>query len=235
MVLFSLRRRGITVAVEQGLQQLKSARARDNMCKATIQLLAELGYAETTIAGVAQNAGFSKGAVQYHFPTKEELIAATVEHLLMRTVSSASQSYESVDSALLNAWQRLVNTSAYRALLEVLNAARIDRKLRLRISAELVAWGKNLDQQSLTIYQSANEQLPAHEGDAEVVMLLNMTRSFMRGLLTQEQYGVSPEETLTYVAKWIELIAPMLKLRSTRTSDGDKATTTKNNSRKEQQ
>ncbi len=223
------------MAVEQGLQQLKSARARDSMCKATIQLLAELGYAETTIAGVAQNAGFSKGAVQYHFPTKEELIAATVEHLLMRTVSSASQSYESVDSALLNAWQRLVNTSAYRALLEVLNAARIDRKLRLRISAELVAWGKNLDQQSLTIYQSANEQLPAHEGDAEVVMLLNMTRSFMRGLLTQEQYGVSPEETLTYVAKWIELIAPMLKLRSTSISDGDKAITTKNNIRKEQQ
>lgn len=223
------------MAVEQGLQQLKSARARDSMCKATIQLLAELGYAETTIAGVAQNAGFSKGAVQYHFPTKEELIAATVEHLLMRTVSSASQSYESVDSALLNAWQRLVNTSAYRALLEVLNAARIDRKLRLRISAELVAWGKNLDKQSLTIYQSANEQLPAHEGDTEVVMLLNMTRSFMRGLLTQEQYGVSPEETLTYVAKWVELIAPMLKLRSTRISDGVKAITTIDSIRKEQQ
>ena len=223
------------MAVEQGLQQLKSARARDSMCKATIQLLAKLGYAETTIAGVAQNAGFSKGAVQYHFPTKEELIAATVEHLLMRTVSSASQSCESVDSALLNAWQRLVNTSAYRALLEVLNAARIDRKLRLRISAELVAWGKNLDKQSLTIYQSANEQLPAHEGDAEVVMLLNMTRSFMRGLLTQEQYGVSPEETLTYVAKWVELIAPMLKLRSTRISDGVKAITTTDNIRKEQQ
>ena len=45
------------------------------MCKATIHLLANVGYAETTIAGVAQDAGFSKGAVQYHFPTKEELIA----------------------------------------------------------------------------------------------------------------------------------------------------------------
>jgi len=44
-------------------------------------------------------------------------------------------------------------------------------------------------------------------------MLLNMTRSFMRGLLTQEQYGVTPEETLNYVAKWIELIAPLLALR----------------------
>jgi AcrR family transcriptional regulator len=219
---------GNIVAVEQGLQQLKSARARDSICKATVHLLANVGYAETTIAGVAQDAGFSKGAVQYHFPTKEELIAATVEHLLMRTVPSASQSYESVDRALLNAWQRLINTSAYRALLEVLNAARIDRKLRLRISAELVAWGKNLDQQSLAIYQSANAHLSAREKEAEVIMLLNMTRSFMRGLLTQEQYGVSPEETLTYVGKWIELIAPMLKLRNTASGD-DKKNRNKNN------
>ena len=98
-------------------------------------------------------------------------------------------------------------------MLEVLNAARTDRKLRLRISAELVAWGKNLDQQSLSIYQSADHQQAAAAADAQVVMLLNMTRSFMRGLLTQEQYGVSPEETLSYVEKWIELIAPLLQLR----------------------
>ena len=101
----------------------KRSRPRD-ICNATIALLAKVGYAETTIAGVAQEAGFSKGAVQYHFPSKEELIAATVEHLLMRTVASASQRYESVESALMNAWQRLINTSAYRALLEALNAAR---------------------------------------------------------------------------------------------------------------
>jgi hypothetical protein len=49
-----------------------------------------------------------------------------------------------------------------------------------------------------------------------------MTRSFMRGLLTQEQYGVSPEETLTYVGKWIELIAPLLKLRNTASGDDGK-------------
>ena len=201
------------MAAEQGLQQLKSARARQGMCQATIALLAKVGYSETTIAGVAQHAGFSKGAVQYHFPTKEELIAATVEHLLMRTVSSATQRYDSVEKSLMNAWQRLINTSAYRALLEVLNAARIDRKLRLRISGQLLAWGKNLDQQSLDIYESADADLPREEGDAEVIMLLNMTRSFMRGLLTQEQYGVTPEETLNYVAKWIELIAPLLALR----------------------
>jgi AcrR family transcriptional regulator len=206
------------VSAEPGLQQLKSARAREGMCQATIALLAKVGYSETTIAGVAQHAGFSKGAVQHHFPTKEELIAATVEHLLMRTVPSARQRYDSVEQALMNAWQRFINTSAYRALLEVLNAARIDRKLRLRISGQLLAWGRNLDQQSLDIYQSAEGKLSSERGDTEVIMLLNMTRSFMRGLLIQEQYGITPEETLNYVAKWIELIAPMLALRGSKTT-----------------
>ena len=65
----------------------------------------------------------------------------------------------------------------------------------------------------MDIYQSASTQLSSQQGDAEVVMLLNMTRSFMRGLLIQEQYGVSPEETLSYVGKWIEMVAPMLALR----------------------
>ena len=46
------------MAAEQGLQQLKSARAREYT--ATIALLAKVGYAGTTIAGVAQEAGFSK-------------------------------------------------------------------------------------------------------------------------------------------------------------------------------
>ena len=76
-------------------------------------------------------------------------------------------------------------------------------------SADLVRpcrLGEKLDQQSLARYQSVS-------GNAEdVVMLLNMTRSFMRGLLIQEQYGVTAATTLNYVRKWIELIAPLLKL-----------------------
>jgi len=151
-------------------------------------------------------ADFSKGAVQHHFPTKEDLIAATLDTLLLRTVQSRIAEPKSVEDALLEAWQRFINTPAYRALMEVLNAARTDAALRQRISSDLVDWGKKLDQQSLARYQSVS-------GNAEdVVMLLNMTRSFMRGLLIQEQYGVTAATTLNYVRKWIELIAPLLKL-----------------------
>ena len=53
-------------------------------------------------------------------------------------------------------------TSAYRALLEALNAARTDEVAPAHFG-ELLAWGKNLDQQSLDIYQSANTQLSSQQ------------------------------------------------------------------------
>ena len=195
------------MTAQVGLQQAKSARARDAICGAAISSLSEVGYAETSIIRVDQLAGFSKGAVQHHFPSKEDLIAATVDTLLLRTIQRRNTQPLSVEAALMDAWQRFINTSAYRALLEVLNASRTDRALANRIASELVDWGQNLDQQSLASYQASNGN------DQEVVMLLNMTRSFMRGLLIQEHYGVDQQTTLSYVTKWIELIAPLLELR----------------------
>ena len=92
-------------------------------------------------------------------------------------------------------------------MLEILNAARTDALLHARISAELLEWGRALDAQSL-------EQYAALSGDdEEVVMLLNMTRSFMRGLLIQERYGGDGMKRLKYVKKWIALVAPRLALR----------------------
>ena len=100
------------MAAEQGLQQLKSARARESICNAAIGLLAKVGYAETTIAGVAQEAGFSKGAAQYHFRTEEEPMAAPVDHLLIRPVSSASHRHELAQRPPMHAGPRQPTTGA---------------------------------------------------------------------------------------------------------------------------
>ena len=91
--------------------------------------------------------------------------------------------------------------------MEILGAARTDKALQKRLSSELVAWGRRLDQQTRDHYEAVSGD------EEEVVMLLNMTRSFMRGLLTQERYGVSREETARYVRKWVELVAPLLRLK----------------------
>lgn len=191
-------------------QQTKSIKAQTAIMDSTIQSLMDVGYAETSLNQVAAQAGFSKGALQHHFSTKEDLIAATLDRLLERPFHALNQKTKihSVEEGLLIAWKKYINTAPYRALMEILNAARTDKQLQLRISSNLLDWGKKLDQQSVDQYQSVSGD------DEEVIMLLNMTRSFFRGLLIQERYGGDSARREQYVAKWIELIAPLLKLQS---------------------
>ncbi len=112
---------------EVGKQQAKSLRARAAITKATIDCLYQRGYGETTLSRVAAKALFSKGALQHHFPTKEDLMAATADELLSRpftrTVKPESRP-TTVEEALTLSWRRMQNTPGYRALLEILIAAR---------------------------------------------------------------------------------------------------------------
>lgn len=190
-----------------GKQQAKSIRAREAICEATIGSLVDVGYAETSLNRVATAAGFSKGALQYHYPSKEDLIAATLNRLLERPFKRAQHTPSNIEEALMVAWTRYINTPAYRALLEILNAARTDELLQARVADDLLDWGQALDEQSLAQYEAISGD------DDEIVMLINMTRSFMRGLLVQENYGNDRAQSLRYIKKWITLISPLMQLR----------------------
>ncbi|MEA2623997.1 MAG: hypothetical protein QOD06_42, partial [Candidatus Binatota bacterium] len=62
----------------------RSASTRSRLLDATIDSLAELGYAGTTTTVIAERAGVSRGAQLHHFPTKAELVTTAVEHLFQR-------------------------------------------------------------------------------------------------------------------------------------------------------
>ena len=49
---------------------------------ATMRVLARQGYAHTSLMDIANEVGMSKGAVHYHFPTKEALITQVLETAL---------------------------------------------------------------------------------------------------------------------------------------------------------
>lgn len=107
----------VEAAEEMGKQQAKSLRARSAICDAAIDLLYEKGYGETSIARVAERAGFSKGALQHHFPTKEDLMAATADTLLSRPFEQKTgrmRKPQSVEDALISPWKLMTNTPAYR-------------------------------------------------------------------------------------------------------------------------
>jgi AcrR family transcriptional regulator len=53
----------------------KSETSRRQVLDAAIRQLAESGYAHTSVSDIAAAAGMSKGAVHYHFESKDDLIA----------------------------------------------------------------------------------------------------------------------------------------------------------------
>ncbi|MGL4512447.1 MAG: TetR family transcriptional regulator [Lacipirellulaceae bacterium] len=53
---------------------------RDQICEATVRIVARAGFAAVTIDGVAREAGLSKGGVLHHFPTKDELLVGATRY-----------------------------------------------------------------------------------------------------------------------------------------------------------
>ncbi|MFN2517923.1 MAG: TetR/AcrR family transcriptional regulator [Jatrophihabitantaceae bacterium] len=71
----------MTAAQVRVPQQDRSRATRARLLEAAIACLAELGWTASTMAVVAERAGVSRGAVQHHFPTREALFTAALEHV----------------------------------------------------------------------------------------------------------------------------------------------------------
>jgi TetR/AcrR family transcriptional repressor of bet genes len=62
-------------------RKLSRTERRTQLIDATITVLAAHGYARTTLSEVARVAGLSHGLANFHFETKEKLLAATLDAL----------------------------------------------------------------------------------------------------------------------------------------------------------
>lgn len=62
-------------------QEERTRLMRQRLLDATVDCLVEHGYGGTSTTLVSQRAGVSRGAQLHHFPTKNDLVVAAVEHL----------------------------------------------------------------------------------------------------------------------------------------------------------
>jgi AcrR family transcriptional regulator len=62
-------------------QEERTRAMRQRLLEATVQCLAERGWSGTSTTLVSERAGVSRGAQLHHFPTKNDLVIAAVEHL----------------------------------------------------------------------------------------------------------------------------------------------------------
>lgn len=95
-------------------QASKSNRTRNVILDATLECLTELPYPEVTISTVSGRAGVSKGGIQYHFPSRQLLLAEAVNHLFERRLRAYQTDLEHLcpngniaDHVIENHWKRL--------------------------------------------------------------------------------------------------------------------------------
>jgi AcrR family transcriptional regulator len=62
-------------------QEERTRAMRQRLLDATVECLVECGWRGTSTTLVSQRAGVSRGAQLHHFPTKDALVLAAVEHL----------------------------------------------------------------------------------------------------------------------------------------------------------
>ena len=88
---------------ERRTQAERSAAMRLRLLDATVECLVTYGYAGTTTHRVADLAGVTRGAQIHHFPAKEDLVVAAIEHLAQQrarvTIREVGRIRESPDPA----------------------------------------------------------------------------------------------------------------------------------------
>jgi AcrR family transcriptional regulator len=115
--------------------QARSLATRAALLDAAVECLAANGYASLTTNDIARRAGVSRGAQLHHFPTKADLMAASVEHLPDRRLREFQAALTNVPpgaadiDALIDLVWSLFDGPAFVAWVELWVAARTDAVL----------------------------------------------------------------------------------------------------------
>jgi AcrR family transcriptional regulator len=154
---------------------------RGKLLEATIELLVERGFAGTTTTLVSERAGVSRGAQLHHFPTKNDLVFAAVEHLTylraeeLRVAAGQLPCGRRRTRAVLEMLAGHFTSPVFPAALELWVAARTDPGLL----AEVAPLERRLGRQA---HRLTVELLGADESQAGVRELIQTTLDLVRGL-----------------------------------------------------
>ena len=120
----------------------KSQRTRARILDAAMRLFAQIGYHAASNAVIADAAGLTRGAMLYHFATREELVEAAITHIevnrarLLENAASAPAA-PGVDASehAIDVYWSLLHEPPFLAFAELEAAARTDAMLSQRLES----------------------------------------------------------------------------------------------------
>lgn len=116
----------------------RSHETRQKLFTATVGLLIERGYAGTSTQEVAKRAGVSRGAMLHQFPTRADLMSATLAHLYQNEIDDFLEDLDSSEhfDPIETIWSLYQRPEA-KAVVELWLAARNDTELATALAPEM--------------------------------------------------------------------------------------------------
>jgi AcrR family transcriptional regulator len=152
---------------------------RARVLEATVETLAERGYARMTTNDVLSRGGLSRGAMLHHFPSKAALVAAAIDHLFAKRIASFRDTVralpagdDAVAGALAHAWKDFTSP-AWTAVLELLVAARSDAELGEQVRPRLAHYEQTIRETAHDLFGGEWSALEIEAGTRLVYHLLN--------------------------------------------------------------
>lgn len=113
----------------------KSRRTRVQILDTAMKLFSEVGYFRAGNAAIAEACGLTRGAMLYHFPTREELVTAAAWHIHAAREAAfeveakkLKPGQDALDGAI-DAYWRLLTSEPFAAFLALERAGRLDEEV----------------------------------------------------------------------------------------------------------
>ncbi len=185
---------------------------RQRLLEATVDCLVEHGWSGTSTTLVSQRAGVSRGAQLHHFPTKNDLVLAAVEHLSevrgdeLREASRRLPAGKRRTRAVLEMFADHFTSPVFTAALEVWVAARTDEVLR----AAVVPLEQRVGREA---HRIALDALGVDEEQPRVRELVQATLDLVRGLGLANTISDDTARRRKILTAWSETLDAELGLR----------------------
>lgn len=163
---------------------------REALLSAAIAVICEHGYASTTTNLIAARAGVTRGALQYHFPSRDDMTLAVVDHVMTElnfridTVGLSSKPLHERVEALVSRYREVFASPLFAAATQILLGVRNDPAVFKQVK-------EHLTQKQDAINQTWQDIFPdAHLATGEMASLRRVTMAAIRGYILLEAFGV---------------------------------------------
>jgi AcrR family transcriptional regulator len=161
----------------------KGADSRERVLQIAAKVLAERGYAGTTIRVVAKRSGLEAASLYYHFSSKDELVECVLSHGLVELAGKLRAAVSSLPAAATSREAFLVATNVHLQYLVsngdyALASRRVLNQVHPDVRRKLVVLRDDIDRFWRDLLETARQRSELH-----AAVDLSLLRSFVLGAL----------------------------------------------------